>query len=1700
MRKIIIKSVAILLVAIMIVLSAPLQEMTKLDFSGMLHTIASALENTFNPYHDTFLGEMHVVEMTIDSDKYTGDKLYTQNVSLGIGDSETIYVSIVDENGEPLEKHDPVEWTANPASAVALNVHEDTKYCDFTILETTATQVTITARYKNQTLDTVIDISNNEVRFTSSDYYILVGSDKLITSFNAGISASAIWTKSSESGTGNIENSDFTFSTSDDSVLSVDNSKNSYTDSSGIFEKKYKLVPSVYGKKEGTVTLTVETSTAATASCTVTVVALKEYKIEAYSEDLKTPLANAAVYSSFDDEILTAKGESNVETGSDGVCTILLPDVSVGPSYPVRCEANFHPEQSIDSTMLDSSVINRINLKSSIIIPGVETNSSNISALSTEVGEDIKANLIDFDAKLEILDKVEVNGFVDMSERKVKATIKVSLDKTKSEIVEGDGRTKEVREQYDKFETLFEGLEEEKVKNVWKNLREEVKTGKVKYGIEAEVAVVGYIEFDFSTGECKLSEGGIMLIGQASFEKTIYTEVPAVIVTFKIEGEVKPGLKLIQTKSSGFCDGLGLEVGVEFTPGVSVAPGIGCDKARVSIGVEGKLKFEFKFVYPTEEKLNLEKMLKITATLSGFIELKFELWIVKFKGKLTLAEVEAELYPELDVSLDWIGKSVSENEFELMPRDYLTNDSLHTEDYSSEFYISNVYPNSAPQIANISGNRKVAVWLEDNGSKSSINRTTLVYSIYNNGYWSNAEPIYENGKYDGTPKLCSDGNTAHLLWMKGAKVFSEDDTFDDFSKNTELMYSSFSNSTWSSPKTVKGNNGKYTLYYSIAAYNGNATVSWTENSENDVFLSKGTTTVFQKDLSSGLWSEEKAVVQTTNPINSIASGYISGEPKVACSIDTDGVMTTFGDKRVYIDNEAITPDDGSDYLGVSYVNDKFYFSSDYLLCMYDGSFTKTDLELSSVYQIAENNGRVAVITLQQSGYYSELMASYSDDGVSFTNPVYITEYGQNVSDFDVALNPDGSLTYCLDLSLIENDEFTQTDFIIDTFSGRTEVSMSDAAYDMLISEEVKNTIFYSVISNDGTTTVNGFDVKLMDTNNKVLASKTYDKSLKSGEKVEVLLSYDIPTSYDGSDFRLVVTPEKDTDWTNNEYIFNFGYADLVVENCDISPDGNISATITNKGYVDAQGVKASIYTFNGENVLLHEMLIGNIARGDSLNINYQVDEKQLFSDSYINYRSFMVEASSDGKDINYANNSQSALLAPTRVTDIKVATTSTILAIGDCTTIEYEVLPASATDKRVYWFTDDDDVATVDSDGKVTGIGLGTTTIKAVTTDGHFEDVCTVTVSKTVPVNGVLMQQTSATVLEGETRQLTATVLPENATNKTIIWSSDKTEIATVSADGLVTAKKSGTAKITAKTSEGNYQAFCTITVTKTSIAVTGISISDKNTTLNIGETKQLAAEITPLNATNYNVLWSSNNTAVATVSNLGVVTAIKSGYATITATTVDGGYNATCLVTVTAPSISVTGIAVFPSKLNMKQGDELLLSAEVYPANATNKLVTWKSDNPDIATVSSSGLVTAVSKGTTVITVTTADDKYSAKCEVIVNESSSTIRPPSIEIRNYTSTLKVDYKTTITFTAMVENLPNEAVVQWYKDDVLIETGETCTIKQATNEFNIQAKILLNGAVAAESQKEKVEVNKGFFARIIAFFKMLFGLLPVIVQ
>lgn len=339
---------------------------------------------------------------------------------------------------------------------------------------------------------------------------------------------------------------------------------------------------------------------------------------------------------------------------------------------------------------------------------------------------------------------------------------------------------------------------------------------------------------------------------------------------------------------------------------------------------------------------------------------------------------------------------------------------------------------------------------------------------------------------------------------------------------------------------------------------------------------------------------------------------------------------------------------------------------------------------------------------------------------------------------------------------------------------------------------------------------------------------------------------------------------------------------------------------------------------------------------------------------------------------------------------------TTTLVSGGSEQLSAVVSPPKTSNKSVTWASSNSSIVSVDSNGQATAVasvmhGETKSAVITVTThEGGFSAQCTVTVvEKPVPVTGVTLNKGTSYLLTGNSEALTAIITPSTATNQNLTWSSSNSLIASVNSSGVVTTgTNTGQTMITVTTSDGGFTASCLFTVTLTPVSVTGVTLNKSATVIAAGNSEMLFAIITPSNATNQNITWSSDNAGVATVDAFGNVTGQASGLANITATTADGGYSDSCAVSVVTSPVPVTGVSLSQSTITIQVGNQGQLTAAITPANATNQNLIWNTSNSLIASVNSSGVVTGNAVGSATITVTTQDGGYSAACSVTITNA----------------------------------------------------------------------------------------------------------------
>ena len=383
------------------------------------------------------------------------------------------------------------------------------------------------------------------------------------------------------------------------------------------------------------------------------------------------------------------------------------------------------------------------------------------------------------------------------------------------------------------------------------------------------------------------------------------------------------------------------------------------------------------------------------------------------------------------------------------------------------------------------------------------------------------------------------------------------------------------------------------------------------------------------------------------------------------------------------------------------------------------------------------------------------------------------------------------------------------------------------------------------------------------------------------------------------------------------------------------------------------------------------------------------------------------------------------------VQSVTVTPASITAKVGDVPVqLTATVLPANATTPTVSWLSANEQVVKVDSNGRVTIIAAGETTIEAKAGEKTFTVQVKVEAApqqpqqpQVIPVQSVTVTPASITAKVGDAPiQLTATVLPANATSPTVSWKSNNEQVVKVDSNGRVTIIAAGETTIEAKAGEKTFTVQVKVAAAPQQpqqpqvIPVQSVTVTPASITAKVGDAPiQLTATVLPANATSPTVSWKSNNEQVVKVDSNGKVTIIAAGETTIEAKAGEKTFTVQVKVEA-APQqpqqpqvIPVQSVTVTPASITAKVGDApIQLTATVLPANATSPTVSWKSNNEQVVKVDSNGKVTIIAAGETTIEAKAGEKTFTVQVKVAAQVP---LTPPAEEFPPYIK----DFPTEIT-------------------------------------------------------------------------------------
>lgn len=333
------------------------------------------------------------------------------------------------------------------------------------------------------------------------------------------------------------------------------------------------------------------------------------------------------------------------------------------------------------------------------------------------------------------------------------------------------------------------------------------------------------------------------------------------------------------------------------------------------------------------------------------------------------------------------------------------------------------------------------------------------------------------------------------------------------------------------------------------------------------------------------------------------------------------------------------------------------------------------------------------------------------------------------------------------------------------------------------------------------------------------------------------------------------------------------------------------------------------------------------------------------------------------------------------VQSVSLSQTSLTMYAGDSKTLTATVLPADASDKSLKWSSSNTNVVTVDANGDVKAVGYGKATI-TVTCVSNSAIKATCEVNVYARCTGVELSATNVQLYVGESFTLTANTLPLATTDGQIEWSVSNESVIKRNTDGSIVAVGVGTADVIARSTDGGYEAKCTVTV-KAIVVAESVTLNKQSMTMYAGETANLLATVFPVDAKDKSLNWCSSDNNVVTVDANGSIKAVGYGKAIITVSCVaNSAIKATCELTVYE---HCTGIEISATNVEVLVGDSFTLTANTLPLAKSDGQIEWSITDETVVKRNADGSFVALSEGIAEVIARSVDGSYIAKCTVKV-------------------------------------------------------------------------------------------------------------------
>ncbi|MFR8012121.1 MAG: leucine-rich repeat protein [Clostridia bacterium] len=682
---------------------------------------------------------------------------------------------------------------------------------------------------------------------------------------------------------------------------------------------------------------------------------------------------------------------------------------------------------------------------------------------------------------------------------------------------------------------------------------------------------------------------------------------------------------------------------LKLEPELDLGLGVGV-KGAISGGVYGKGSIPFENDFTAQHTF---------VQLSGEIGIEGELFC--FSGKKSLLDGTLTIWDKyygsskkaaLGVNSTLYGKHIPQQQTvtAVIPRDYLAEMSgwLDGKAYRKTSRSSvgsggleirelqtSVFKNTQTELVALDDGRMMMAWIEDDPERDAYNRLRLVYSVWENGVWSQPKAVADDGTNDGYPALATDGKNIFIAWQNVNRLLTEEDadSIDAILTGSEICIAQYDNGSDSFiNQKVLTNNAVYDYSPVLAVDNGTAILYWLHNDANDL-TKAGSTTIYSYSSSSGM---SAPVLTEANYILDMDCSAQAGEVQLAYSMDQDGDVSTTDDIKVYAlaggDQIQCTPaeqmDESADF-AVAYgmldgTDTLFFADSDNIYYFRNGVVHAVFRNARAIHgdlQILEDGETTGLMWTESSESGTELWMCMYSDGI-WSEPVQLTETGAMIHDVDAV--------YCNGMvygvfgrteRVQEGESYTNgsTDLCFMSLTNFVDLEAGFSTVDESRFIRGKEALIPVYLKNNGTKTIDQVTITLTDTlGTEVSVEKNV--SLPSGGEKIVEIAYPVPQNYARTTLGLQVHAASDVNTADNSDSYEVGYADISIGEMKVEEVGQyfvLTAILSNDNPVTADPVTVHVRSGSREGEILESIEVGTMQPGELRSVQYIINRDSI---------------------------------------------------------------------------------------------------------------------------------------------------------------------------------------------------------------------------------------------------------------------------------------------------------------------------------------------------------------------------------------------------------------------------------------------------------------------------------------------------------